>query len=348
MLASTDTVPLSGRAMKFVAVSLVLLALLVPLVTAQSTSYTVDCPYDDIEEALGCAFLGEQDPGLQDDPRMLLFGIVLPFLLVFAILRMGLKKAFNAESEVDIIALVLALFIIPSGGYRYISEFLLAIGGLGSDGFDETQLLAGVEPWQQQILLVGTVAVILSAVLLYKGDNGTLRKHEFMLVGAVSFLVWIAMGGLAYVGLDEATAATGQTLGLVLVGAIGVYLLYIFLRSDSGIDTMAIGFLGLMIVAWVLSSLPEEFGMAQQLGDIMTAGGTALVVGLISAVLIFFVVGATGGGSGHVIAGLLIVIAIMAIVFHALLMLPITVSPQQQAQDAENHNLYKPAAEKVK
>lgn len=130
----------------------------------------------------------------------LLFGVLIPFMIVAILLVVGLQSVdiFN-QRQSTVLGVLIALFIIPSGGYKVISESLMALFGLGrtgisTPGFTGTPL----DPIIQSPVWMGILAYFVSVYVLNKvvtdAETG-FKPMEHIAAGTIAILVWAGLTG---------------------------------------------------------------------------------------------------------------------------------------------------------
>ncbi len=130
----------------------------------------------------------------------LIFSVFIPFAIVAILLVAGLQtiEVFNRR-QASLLGVLIALFIVPSGGYKIISETLLALFGLGQTGVSAPGLTGTpLDPLLESPLWMGILAYFLSVYALNNFVTGaetgfTLREH--LAGGTVAVLVYVGLSG---------------------------------------------------------------------------------------------------------------------------------------------------------
>lgn len=246
----------------------------------------------DLARQIEEAFLG---PGESvDNMYQLLFGIVLPFLLVFAIIHFAMRKMWpDSEKEATLVSVILALFPIPTGAYELIGDILLGISDLMTGrevsmevafrGTILENLVAALgEPAARLALALGfgaTLALVLS-VFGSKGEQRILRRHEAIAIAILTGSFYVAIGGLAEGagGADTAFGTMTTTAGFAVILLVGAALLWTHIKKGGGMSGAVTGFLGLLIVGWAFQR-PElaGFGPINEFGQLVTQGAMWIV-----------------------------------------------------------------------
>ncbi|MFB6294350.1 MAG: hypothetical protein ABEI97_01180 [Candidatus Nanohaloarchaea archaeon] len=217
----------------------------------------------------------------------LLYGILAPFGIVTIILYVGLRQVLPGNRQAQGLAVLLALFIIPSGGYKVISNALLTVFGLGAGGAVSQLTL----PFIGRVEVVDALmsffvfAWLLGSQIIGR-DQFQFWEYTASAVGA--FLVWVAIGG-----------------GIGVVEAAGwVFFLWIAYEIfESGMEArrregFMVGLIGLFLFFFVLSRasiLPDQL---QGLAGIVSGLGVLAffaVLAIILAVLIIIYDAASAG-----------------------------------------------------
>lgn len=201
----------------------------------------------------------------------LIFGVLAPFGIVTIILYVGLSKVIEKRQAQGLSAL-LALFIIPSGGYKVISNTLIVIFGLGTTGTVPSvniPFLGGLQmpgpPVMAAIISFFIFAGILGSNIIGR-DQFQLWEYLASAIGA--FLVWASVGG-----------------ALGFIEAVGwVFFLWIAYEIfESGMEArrregFLVGVIGLFLFFSVLSGmelLPDEL---QRMAGAVSGLGLAVIL----------------------------------------------------------------------
>lgn len=228
-----------------------------------------------------------------DHPQEFLF-IMLAFMLTLAIFFYGIKQVLEDTPEAFVIALAISLFIIPSGGYAVISDFFMAIFGIGSAGlpgtggevpagsqflYDLIQETQGNEVYRAvaTLLVGGLLALILGSSKF--GTKGGIQVTEGIIIVFFMGTTWLALGGF------ETLMAIG---GFLLVVSIGIGMIGIRAKR-GGILASLIAVFGLIVIGWAFTNfgfLPTEL---QAFGDLLinAVGAFVISVVVIATVAIF-------------------------------------------------------------
>lgn len=250
------------------------------------------------------AFLGEGES--INGPYQLMFGVILPFLLVFAIIHYAMTNMWGEQNqkEATLISLVLAMFPIPTGAYKGIADILQKIGDvisgkkLPEDGFNGIPVLESIfsssmpAEQQQAIVAVGTGA-ILALVLTFVGSKGEareLKKHEIAAIILLSAVVWMSM----YTG--PASNATSNMLNVATFAGIlvlGAAMLWAALKHGEGIKGWIAGIAGIGIVGWAFVKIPGDkyFPDAmQEFGNLILSGLMAFAAAIVVIIFVLIIV----------------------------------------------------------
>lgn len=257
------------------------------------------------------AFLGEGES--INNPYELMFGVILPFLLVFAIIHYAMTSMWDdSQKEATLIALVLAAFPIPTGAYQVIGDVLKNLGDVitgkkypPAEGFQGVpvigNVLSGLEPVVQQAVVSVGFGAILAILIPFVGSRGEareLKKHEIAGIILLSAVVWMSMQTRGSTGanptqnmLDVATFG-----GILLLGAA---MLWAALKHGEGIKGWVAGIAGTAIVGWAFVKIPGD----QYFPDAMREFGQGILsglmwvgVGLFVVIMVLIVVVAHLGG----------------------------------------------------
>ncbi len=187
----------------------------------------------------------------------LLFGVLIPFGIVVILLFIGLKSVVNRR-EATALAVLLSLFIIPSGGYRLISSLLLSVFGLGNVGMGGGGgILAFISSQWGPLAIAIASFFVFAAILSSRIVDRDFSTPEYIGSSIGAFLVWIAAGGAA----DFASILGWGVLlilGFVLFNLGGTWA-----GKRGGFMGWIIALLGLVIALgafsiWVASVLPPS------------------------------------------------------------------------------------------
>lgn len=261
-----------------------------------ASSQTTDSLADlTIAELLSQTFLpqGAQLAG----PQGAIFGVLLPFIIVFTLIYVGMRRMdVLGRRETQVLALAIALFLIPSGGYRTISQFLLALFGVGAEGLvipgigvsPEISFLSGLTEIQRcgvvSLIVGGVVGLILNAGPPedQSGDDGgdwlaMFGKRGFSVGEFLITLVFISATWLTMCGPGPLITA----FGWLLVFIVGFKLLSAYYVAGGGGLPALLSIVGLLVIAMLLRSqemLPEAI---RNIGTVIlqaTVGIIALVI----------------------------------------------------------------------
>ncbi len=216
---------------------LLLIVLFSPAVAAQDYAFIADCDYTgDLQGTMECTFLPEdtQIEGYQH----LIFGILLPFLFVFSALGLTLGNIFGRTRETGVMSLVMSLFLIPSGGYRFVSEFFLAIGGLGADGFTMPGTAWTVDLTDPLIapFIAAFFGILIPGMYFYHYNLKYRGKPSFSII-EIGFMAVVTIGFWVMIaGLDAAEAffygelVYGSLLDELVYGLLIVFLIWLLYK----------------------------------------------------------------------------------------------------------------------
>ncbi|MFB6076840.1 MAG: hypothetical protein ABEK12_01775, partial [Candidatus Nanohaloarchaea archaeon] len=113
----------------------------------------------------------------------LIFGVLIPFGIVLIVLYLALDRTVGGR-EAKALAVLLSLFIIPSGGYRIISGALLAVFGLGNmtpgAGFGGVTVPGNLDP----PLIAALVTGVGLAYMFHKQDESFAFWEYAITIGA--------------------------------------------------------------------------------------------------------------------------------------------------------------------
>lgn len=179
-----------------------------------------------------------------------IFGVLAPVGLVMILFYIALSNIFTEhEREATALAVLLALFTIPSGAYKTISELLIGLFGVagGTTGPATGGGLFGFRTME----LIAICAGIVAAVGVFK-----IAKQEGLEKAAIG-------GGIT--GIITYMAVLGQINPISAVfSLIAIYLGYRVFHTgitSSSRPGMIIGLLGLVFLTWSVRSAefaPEE------------------------------------------------------------------------------------------
>lgn len=252
----------------------------------------------EVAEQLQHAFLMHCD---EMTPYELFFGIVLPFLLVFAIIHYAMTKMWGEDNqkEATLIALVLAMFPIPTGTYQMIGEALRKLGDvirgekLPEEGFEGVPIVEGImqhaSPVEQQAIVAVGIGALLAILIPFVGSKREaqeLKKHEIAGIILISAVVWMSMQ------TGESANPTSNMLNVATFAGIlvlGAAMLWAALKHGEGIKGWVAGIVGIAVVGWGLTKLPA--GTDKWFPQVATDFGSTILSGLMwVGFVIFFVI----------------------------------------------------------
>lgn len=211
----------------------------------------------------------------------LIFGVVLPLGVVMLVLYLALSRAIGDTREVKALSVLIALFLIPSGGYKIVSNIFLAAFSFGGyAGAPTVQLpFLGQIPAPDPRLAVSIISFFVFAWALGSDLIGAEEFQGWEYTGAAvgAFLVWISLGG--GIGAVEA-----------LSWLVFLWLAYEVFESGMGArrrEGFLVGLLGLFLFFHILSNLQFLPESLQQVSS--TVAGLGVVV-LVAFLLITLVV----------------------------------------------------------
>ncbi|MFB6200123.1 MAG: hypothetical protein ABEJ83_04540 [Candidatus Nanohaloarchaea archaeon] len=209
----------------------------------------------------------------------LIFGVILPFSIVLILLYMGLDRAIGGR-EAKALAVLLSLFIIPSGGYRFISSMLLTVFGLGN----MSTSVGGVNPmFLRQIIgtkvnvpLLGSLATVVGLTYLFHKQPEDFGGWEYLVTAGAGIAAYFILGGdltvvwtmvgyaiLFWLGFEifqrglGTNRISGSIVGLLGIAIIGFAVMTAsFLPGNiQGIGGLIafIGFFGIIILVAILA-----------------------------------------------------------------------------------------------
>lgn len=190
----------------------------------------------------------------------LIFGVLAPLAIVMVLLNLGLERAMGPRRETKALAILVALFIIPSGGYKTISELLIGFFSIGTaaGGVTGGPLLPAIGPLSGYgIAGIAAVASFI-AMAYYFNDSGNgvaLSELATAGIGAAliyfvlqgSFSLWSLVGSLVVVGIGWYIFKMGvksQQFSGYLVSILGFFMMVGGLRSVQGLPGPVRGLLG--------------------------------------------------------------------------------------------------------
>ncbi|MDY6776725.1 MAG: hypothetical protein SVQ76_01305 [Candidatus Nanohaloarchaea archaeon] len=187
----------------------------------------------------------------------LIFGVVLPLGIVMIMLYTALEQLqmFNGR-QAKALAVLVSLFIIPSGAYKVISEFfigLFSLGGANLGGYG-TFTIPGLGTAGTHII-IGVLAFFASALIINRivlRGSPDFTITEYVASLGVGFAVWLALeGGVGIVGVF---------FGWIILLWLGWE---VFKRGTGagGLTGIGVGLVGLFIIFTAMSSfkfLPES------------------------------------------------------------------------------------------
>ncbi len=263
-----------------------------------SASYHTTSP---LAEIFSETFLpqGAQLAGIQG----LLYGVILPFVIVFTLIYVGMRQLDAlGKRETQVLSLTIALFLIPSGGYRIVSEFFLALFGLGAGGFGvpgvtgsvEISWLSGLTQVQRcgvmSLIVGGVAALILNAGPAKDQDGNGNGKDMWKIFGKrgihlgeiLIILVFMSATWLTTCGPGPLITA----IGWLLVFLVGYKLLSAYYVAGGGGLPALLSLVGLLVIAILLRSqelLPDAI---QNLGNLILTATVGIILLIIIAMLL--------------------------------------------------------------
>ncbi len=208
----------------------------------------------------------------------LIFGVFLPFLIVAILLYTVLKEIeLFPDRQAKALGVIIALFIIPSGGYQVISQFFIGIFTVGSvSGGGLSLAIPGVGKAGTDLLLAvvafGATALFLNKIVV--PDSKSFTPTEYIASAGAGFIVWLALSG--------GVGIVSTFLGWIIMLWLGWE---VFKRGTGagGLTGIGVGIVGLFILFSALARfdfLPES---VQNVAGAV-AGGLPVVVVLIAIV----------------------------------------------------------------
>jgi len=207
----------------------------------------------------------------------LIFGVLAPLGIIVVLLNIGLERAMGKRRETKALAILIALFIIPSGGYKTISNVLIgffSIGQTAGTGITGGPLLPAAGPLSgYDFAGIAAFITFLGLVYFLGGQDGDVDLSDLATsaIGA-AMIFFILQGGFSIFSLASS---------LVVVG-IGWYIF------DTGLEARQfsgylVALLGFFLMVWGLRSIQ---GLPAPVESLL---GTASMVGLIVLVVILVV-----------------------------------------------------------
>lgn len=219
-------------------------------------------------------------------PLGLVFVVILPVLIVSILLYLLLENVIGNQRQAQALAILISLFIIPSGGYQYISGAFITLFSFN--------YLAGVAPHGAGGLQTGPFSMpLVGAILTFVG-----MAIMFQKVGEPEFQIWEALGSLGAAWVVF-TILGGKMLSLsLLVGTVFILLIGYWLFKQ-GMNTerhtgILVAIIGIVIIGWGLSNagfLPQNMqnlgGLVQSLGVWAMLAIIVLLVGIVIIVAFY-------------------------------------------------------------
>lgn len=212
----------------------------------------------------------------------LIFGVIAPLAIVMILLYLVLERVMGDSRQTKALALLMALFIIPSGGYKVISNMLLVLFSFGAGTSYGSSTLTlpfiGHVPAMDPRIVAAVVTFAISSVF-FSSKHLVDRDYgftEFIASAVAAFMVWVSMGG---------------GLGLITAAAWLLFLWIAYEIFETGMegarrDHFIVALIGLALFFYVLSTieiLPDELqavsGMIASLG--LFAAFVVLVITLV-------------------------------------------------------------------
>ncbi len=190
----------------------------------------------------------------------LIFGVLAPLAIVIVLLNLGLERAMGKRRETKALAILVALFIIPSGGYKTISQLLIGFFSIGATagGVTGGPVIPGIGP-VSGYGFAGLAAVASFIAMAYyfnsSGQGVALSELATAGIGAAliyfvlqgGFSLWSLVGSLVVVGIGWYIFKMGvksQQFSGYLVSILGFFMMVGGLRSVQGLPDPVRGLLG--------------------------------------------------------------------------------------------------------
>ncbi len=216
-------------------------------------------------------------------PAGLLFGVILPFLLVAILLYIGLRQAPAIQDrQAQALAAILALFIIPSGGYRVVSGMLLSLFGFGVTipGAPGTGSIPIVDELGLPIV-ASILAFIIMGVLFQKLGDQEYQTFEFVSSLGVAIVVFRGLGG--------ELISLNAFIGFIVLLAIG----YSILHYGMGRGTQTgvfVALIGIFVLGLTLSNTAFLPDIVRSAGGIISALSAFAIVGVVAVLILIVIV----------------------------------------------------------
>lgn len=224
----------------------------------------------------------------------LIFGVILPFLIVAILLYIGLSQAPAIEDrQAQALAVLLALFIIPSGGYKVVAGILLTFFGFGVTvpGAPAVGQLPIVSELGLPIVAAVFAFVFMGLLFQWYGDQ-EYQTFEFISSLGVALVIYRGLGGQL--------VSINAFIGFIVLLGIGYSILHYGLGrgTQTGIFVALIGIFILGMALSTTGFLPDIVRGAGGLIQILSAiaiFGTTMVLVIIVILAILCVIKNAGG-----------------------------------------------------
>lgn len=226
----------------------------------------------------------------------LIFTVLVPFLIVAILLYEGLNM-FLERRPAAALGVLIALFIIPSGGYKIISGLFMSAFGLGTGVGTGVGPVASLIPGGsiQNPALIAAFVTFLGGMVAFQKLSGSGDLGGFELVGSMT------AAAVAFFAFGGAIGPFIEVFAWLLVLAIGWEIFQTGMFSDHWPGVL-VGGIGIVIVLQGLTSaVTESKAIPSELKPITTVTGTVetIVSNLTAAFLELIALVAVGAVGGY-------------------------------------------------
>lgn len=202
--------------------------------------------------------------------------VVFSFVIVAVLLYIGMSRVFP-EKESLVLSLAIAFFVIPSGGYKWISGMFIALFQLGGVQFEAGTGIGvdtGLIPFQ--IILPILVFISVAILMQYFGED-EFQTFEFLAASIAAFFTFLA--------LDGGISALGAAFGWMVVFLFGMHVFGQGMGA-GGILGYLIGAVGLFAVLWTFQAIPMFPESIQGFTKIVAGITAFIIVGIVALIIL--------------------------------------------------------------
>lgn len=213
----------------------------------------------------------------------IVFGVVLPFLIVAILLYIGMNQVPAIEDrQAQALAVLLALFIIPSGGYRVVAGILMTFFGFGVTvpGAPAVGQLPVISELGLPMVAAVFAFVFMGLLFQWYGDQ-EYQTFEFISSLGVAIVLYRGLGGQLI--------SFNAFIGFIVLLGIG----YSILHYGMGRGTQTgvfVALIGIFILGMTLASTGFLPGVVQAAGGLISLLSAFALFGVILVLLIIVII----------------------------------------------------------